>query len=162
MNRIILTAIAALMFIVNAGAQSNLKKIYDEGANQIEQIDKAISKAAEDGKNVICQVGGNWCKWCLMFAEYITKDDEIRNFVDENYIYIHVNYNPRKPSDETATKMLKRLGNPGRFGYPALVVLDSEGKVIHIQDSSYLEDGNGYDKDKVVRFFKNWTPDAIR
>jgi hypothetical protein len=57
--------------------------------------------------------------------------------------------------------MLKRLGNPGRFGYPVIVVLDGDGKVMHIQDSSFLEEGKGYNKDKVVRFFKCWTPGAV-
>ena len=60
-----------------------------------------------------------------------------------------------------AEAMLERLGNPGRFGYPVFVVLDSEGKVIHTQDSSFLEEGNGYNKDKVMRFFSNWTPAAV-
>ncbi len=40
--------------------------------------------------------------------------------------------------------MLKRLNNPGRFGYPVFVVLNGKGQVIHIQDSSFLEEGNGY------------------
>lgn len=40
--------------------------------------------------------------------------------------------------------MLKRLNNPGRFGYPVFVVLNGKGQVIYIQDSSFLEEGNGY------------------
>lgn len=38
-----------------------------------------------------------------------------------------------------AKKMLERLNNPARFGFPVFVVLDDEGKVIHIQDSSFLK-----------------------
>ena len=60
-----------------------------------------------------------------------------------------------------AEAMLKRLGNPSRFGYPVFVVLNSKGDVLHIQDSSFLEEGQGYSKDKVIRFFKNWTPQAV-
>jgi hypothetical protein len=41
------------------------------------------------------------------------------------------------------------------------VVLDATGKVLHIQDSSFLEEGKGYNKEKVLRFFKNWTPKAL-
>ena len=55
---------------------------------------------------------------------------------------------------------MKRLNNAGRFGFPVMVVLDENGKVIHIQDSSFLEEGKGYNKEKVIRFFKNWTPQA--
>ena len=58
--------------------------------------------------------------------------------------------------------MLQRLNNPARFGFPVFVVLDEEGKVIHIQDSSFLEEGPGYNQEKVLRFFKNWTPKALK
>jgi thioredoxin-related protein len=153
---IVLIALAA----VTADAQSNLKKVYDETADPMKQISKAVQDAGKDGRFVICQVGGNWCRWCLMFAEFITTDEEIKALIDKNFEYIHVNYDPRKPKDETALKMLERPGHPERFGFPVLVVLDSKGKVIHTQDSSFLEEGNGYDKAKVIRFFTNWTPSS--
>ena len=57
---------------------------------------------------------------------------------------------------------MKRLDNCGRFGFPVFVVLDEKGKVIHIQDSSFLEEGQGYDREKVLRFFKNWTPKVMK
>ena len=147
---------------VTADAQSNLKKVYDESVDQMVQIDKAVAQADKEGKFVICQGGGNWCRWCLMFADFMSKDSEIMEVVDKNFVYIHVNYNPRERADKTAEAMLKRLGNPGRFGYPVFVVLDEDGNVIHTQDSSFLEEGNGYDKTKVMRFFNNWTPEAVR
>ena len=85
--------------------------------------------------------------------------------VDDNFVYIHVNYNPRKSEGAekaTLTKaMLKLLNNPTRFGFPVFVVLDEQGKVIHTQDSSFLEEGNGYNQEKVLRFFKSWTPKAV-
>jgi thioredoxin-related protein len=159
---IVLIALAA----VTADAQSNLKKVYDETADPMKQISKAVQDAGKDGRFVICQVGGNWCRWCLIFADYITRDSEISSFIDDNFVYIHVNYNPRERADEAKAqknaKLLKRLDNPGRFGYPVFVVLDENGKVIHIQDSSFLEQDNGYNKEKVMRFFKNWTPKAVK
>ena len=157
---LIITLAFAVFSIVFINAQ--VKKVYDETIDQMEQIDKALTQAGDQGKFVICQVGGNWCPWCLRFADFITKDEEIAKVVDDNFVYIHVNYNPRKSTDETRDKaMLKRLGNPGRFGYPVFVVLDSDGKVIHIQDSSFLEEDKSYNKEKVLRFFNNWTPKAV-
>jgi uncharacterized protein YyaL (SSP411 family) len=166
MRRLIMTILASAVMCFAAEAQSNLKKVYDESIDPMTQIDNAISKADRNGKFVICQVGGNWCRWCLMFADFISKDNEITEMIDKNFEYIHVNYNPRERNDESKMKkaeaMLARLGNPGRFGYPVFVVLDGDGKVIHIQDSSLLEEGNGYNKSKVMRFFSNWTPEAVK
>ena len=159
MKKILTLAILAVLAL---GVNAQLKKVYDETINPMEQIDKAIAQACEQGKFVICQVGGNWCPWCLRFADFITTDEEIAKVVDDNFVYIHVNYNPRNSSNETRDKaMLQRLGNPGRFGYPVFVVLDTKGNVIHIQDSSFLEEGKGYNKEKVLRFFNAWTPKAV-
>lgn len=158
--------IMAIMFSVAVNAQTTLKKVYNEDINPIEQIDQAIVKAKAEGKHVVCQVGGNWCIWCLRFADFITKDTSISQFIDESFVYIHVNYNPKKSEGEAKAQqtaaLMKRLNNCGRFGFPVFVVLDHEGNVIHIQDSSFLEEGEGYDKEKVMRFFKNWTPDAVK
>ena len=144
----------------------SLKKVYNEEINPIEQIDQAVAKAKAEGKFVVCQVGGNWCPWCLKFADFITNDTAISKVIDENFEYIHVNYNPRKSQGEEkqaqGKALMKRLDNAGRFGFPVFVILDEEGKILHIQDSSFLEEGEGYNQEKVLRFFKNWTPSAVK
>ena len=161
-----LLALLAVQFALTVNAQTALKKVYDEDVNPIEQINQAVVKAKSEGKFVVCQVGGNWCPWCLRFADFITNDTTISNVIEQNFVYIHVNYNPRKSGgaekEALAKAMLQRLNNPARFGFPVFVVLDDEGKVIHIQDSSFLEEGQGYDQGKVLRFFKNWTPKAVK
>ena len=163
MKRVLFISLLATFMTITTNAQTT-QKVYDEEINPLEQIDEALVKAKMEGKFVICQVGGNWCPWCLRFAEFIKNDSDISKTIDENFVYIHVNYNPKKTEGEAkaqqAAAMMKRLNNPGRFGYPVFVVLDADGKVIHIQDSSYLEEGKGYDKEKVMRFFKNWTPSS--
>lgn len=155
-----------LCLVLTMDAQNGLKKVYNEDSNPIEQIDQAVLKAKSEEKFVICQVGGNWCPWCLRFADFITNDTTISNVIDESFVYIHVNYNPRKSQGEEkqaqGKTLMKRLNNAGRFGFPVFVVLDEEGKIVHIQDSSFLEEGQGYDKEKVLRFFKNWTPQAVK
>ena len=162
----IITAFLAILLTVAVNAQTGLKKVYNENINPIEQIDQAIVKAKSEGKFVICQVGGNWCPWCLRFADFITNDTTISKVIDENFEYIHVNYNPRKSGDKVqqqqAAALMKRLNNCSRFGFPVFVVFDKDGKVIHIQDSSFLEEGQGYNEEKVLRFFKNWTPKVVR
>ena len=146
-KRILSLFVACLALTINVQAQTDLKKVYDEEINPLEQIDRAITQARTNGKFVVCQVGGNWCPWCLRFAAFVTSDTTINRVVNDNFEYIHVNYNPKKTE--------------GDFGFPVFVVLDEQGKVLHIQDSSFLEEGQGYDKEKVLRFFRNWTPEAV-
>ena len=146
-----------MMIFITAYAQN---KVYDESIDQFEQIDKAVAKAQQDGKFVICQLGGNWCPWCIRFAKFITEDEEINKLVNDNFVYIHVNF--KSSNDELSQRVSKRPGNAGRFGFPVLVILNPDGTVMHIQNSAYLEEGQGYSKKKVVDFFKQWTPAAVK
>ena len=161
MKKLFAALLLAVVMSLPLQAQEAVKRVYDETIDPIEQIDQAVAQAQAEGKFVICQVGGNWCPWCLRFAEFITTDSTINAVVEENFVFIHVNYHPRK-STEWSAAMMKRLNNPERFNFPVFVVLDEQGNVLHIQDSSYLEEGNGYNKEKVLRFFQNWTPKAVR
>lgn len=164
MKRLIILAVWFLT-IICLHAQTKVM-VYDETVNPDIQITEAVAKASANGKFVVAQLGGNWCKWCIRFAKFVDADPEIKKLVEDNYEFIHVNYNPRNPessADEAATTAaLIKLGNPVRFGYPVLVVLDNEGNVIHTQDSGFLESGEGYDKEKVKRFFESWTPEAVK
>ena len=165
MRRVFVVALIMMLGSSLSSAQTR-KKVYDEEINPMEQIDKAVVKARAEEKFVVCQVGGNWCPWCLRFADFITNDTDISSLINENFVYIHVNYNPHKTGGASSEKeqteaLMKRLNNAGRFGYPVFVVLNGDGNVIHIQDSSFLEEGQGYDKEKVLRFFNNWTPKVV-
>ncbi len=137
--------------------EKGLKKVYDEELDPMSQIDEALEIARNTNRLVICQVGGNWCPWCLRFANFITTDKEINQFVEKHFVYIHLNTS----KEHKNTDMLKRLRNPGRFGYPVLVVLSREGEVLHIQNSAYLEEEKSDSREKVMAFFKNWTIEAI-
>lgn len=156
----------ALLFLITAGAQTRMKRVYNEDINPLEQIDSALKVAKAEGKYVACQVGGNWCPWCLRFADFITNDSTIHALINNNFVYIHANYNPRKSlgaeKQEQAKLLMERLENPARFGFPVIVILDENGGVVHTQDSSFLEEGKGYSKEKVERFFKCWTPEATK
>lgn len=165
MKRLLITAILMVMTVMTITAQTALKKVYNENIDPMEQIDKALVKAKANGKYVVCQVGGNWCPWCLRFADFAEKNQAVNKVINDNFVYIHVNYNPRKAGGEEAAKkaakLMQRLDNPARFGFPVFVVLDANGKVLHTQDSSFLEEEKSYSEKKVLRFFNNWTPAAV-
>ena len=146
-----------LVACMATGARAQAPKVYDEGVDAMEQIDKALEEARASDRYVMCQVGGNWCPWCLRFAEFATTDSVIAPLMKENYVYIHVNYSKKNKNLEA----MKYLGNPGRFGYPVFVVLDQEGRPIHIQESESLEEGKGYSRKRVEKFLRLWNREAV-
>lgn len=156
MKKILLFA-AALLLSLSSFAQGEVKKPYSESVNAMQQIDDAVALAAKTNRYVLCQVGGNWCPWCLNFAHFADTNAQVRQLFDTNFVYIHVNYS----RDNKNPEAMKRLGNPGRFGYPVFVILNKEGGMVHIQNSAYLEEGKGYSVKKVVDCFYNWTPSVV-
>lgn len=157
MKKILSFAVVLLLAFTLKAQDKPLPKVYDESINAIEQIDQAIEQARAENKFVICQVGGNWCPWCLRFADFAVNNPAVVKVIEENYVYVHINTSKGNKNEEA----MKRLENPGRFGYPVFVILDQEGKRIHTQNSSYLEEGKGYNEKKVMDFLLNWTAKAI-
>ncbi|MBR3529038.1 MAG: thioredoxin family protein [Bacteroidales bacterium] len=133
------------------------QKPYDETIDAMVQIETAISEANATGRYVLCQVGGNWCPWCIRFADFASTDSVIAPLVAENYVYIHVNYSKANKNEEA----MQFLGKPGRFGYPVFVVINDKGVPIHIQESESLEEGKSYNRKRVEKFLRLWSKKAV-
>jgi len=137
-----------------AEEKAKLPKPYNPKANAENDIEKLIAKAKQEKKNIMIQAGGNWCIWCLRFNQYVQTTPELKKLVDDNYLYYHLNYSPENKNE----KVFGKYGNPGdEFGYPVFIVLDENGKMIHVQKSDVLEEGKGYSLEKVKEFFTTWT-----
>ncbi len=134
---------------------AKLPKPYNDKEDAEAKIAELVKQAKVENKNVMIQAGGNWCIWCLRFNNYVQTTPELKQIVDKNYIYYHLNYSPENKNE----KVFAKYDNPGeKFGYPVFVVLDQNGKMIHTQDSAVLEDGKGYSLEKVKAFFADWAP----
>lgn len=145
-----------LMACATLGLQAQ-NKVYDESIDAMAQIKAATALAKESGRHVLCQVGGDWCPWCVRFAHFAATDSVVAPLIKENYVYIHVNYSKGNKNFEA----MKYLGNPGRFGYPVFVVLDGDGTPLHIQESESLEEGKGYSRKRVEKFLRLWNKAAV-
>jgi len=138
-----------------AEEKAKLPKPYDPKADAQADINKLVAQAQKEGKNIMIQAGGNWCIWCLRFNQYVQTTPELKKMVDKNYLYYHLNYSP----DNKNEKVFSQYGNPGeKFGYPVFIVLDKNGKMIHVQQSDVLEEGKGYSLEKTKVFFNQWAP----
>lgn len=133
-------------------------KPYNPNADAEKEIKLAVEKAKSEGKYVLIQAGGNWCSWCLEFNRLTVENSQIDSALSKNFIFYHLNYS----KENLNLNIFKKYGYPQRFGFPVFIVLNDEGKAIHLQNSEYLEDGKkSYDVKKVLAFFKNWSPAAL-
>jgi thioredoxin-related protein len=160
MKKIKLVSIIVTVLLLTfyaTGFSQEAKKLYDPSLDGMKQLKEAIASAKSSGKHLFIQYGGNWCPWCIKFAGFCKDDPGISKLISDNYIWVKLNNSPENENNPAN----EYLGNPKRFGFPVLIIVDGKGRVLHIQDSSLLEEGQGYNKDKVTGFLKNWTAAAL-
>jgi len=156
MKKILSIIILHTVFVFPGHAQ-HTEKLYHPEADARLEIKAATEKAAKEGKHVFLQIGGNWCVWCLRFNTLVTTNDTLKNYLQQNYEVVHVNYSKENKNEA----VLASLDYPQRFGFPVFVILDEKGNRIHTQNSAYLEDGKGHSAKKVLEFLENWSPKAL-
>ncbi|AHW59361.1 thioredoxin family protein [Draconibacterium orientale] len=149
--------IICLVMILPVLLSAQEQKIYDTTADAQKDIAKAVEAAQKANKHVFLQIGGNWCPWCIKFHNFVHDDEELSSFMKNNFEVVKVNYDQNNRQEE----LLAELEFPQRFGFPVFVILDETGKRIHTQNSAFLEKDKSYDKDKILRFLKNWSPAAL-
>jgi len=145
------------LFITFSAAANDTTKLYNPWANAAKDIEKGVATAKATNKHVLVQVGGNWCTWCYKLNSFMHADTTIKTLVKDNFVVVHVNYSKENKNEA----ILKGWNFPQRFGFPVLLVLDKEGRLMHTQDSGLLEKGNGYDRDKIISFLRGWAPGAF-
>ena len=146
-----------LLFLLHSHAQTTNTKIYNPSANAEVDIASLVKLAKIEHKHVLLQAGGNWCSWCIEFNRFTHADSSIDSLLNKCFLIYHLNY-----SQENENKTIfAKYGYPQRFGFPVFIILDENGNRIHTQNSEYLEQGKSYNKQKVLEFLLNWTPQAL-
>lgn len=134
------------------------KKLYNPSADAEKDIAAAVKKARDEHKFVLIQAGGNWCKWCIEFERFSHADAQIDSVLQSAFVCYHLNMSKENKNK----KLFAKYGFAQRFGFPVFIILNGEGKMIHTQNSAYLEDGKkSYDKEKVKEFLEMWSPLAL-
>lgn len=156
-NLIMRLIFTVFLFVSLKSFAGDTTHLYNPFANVEKDVAAALVKAKIENKHVLLQIGGNWCTWCYKFNAFVNIDSTLKKILYNNYVFYHLNYSKENRNEA----YMKKLGYPQRFGFPVLVVLDANGKQLHTQDSSLLEQGNGYSFDKVKAFLQNWSPLAL-
>lgn len=77
--------------------------------------------------------------------------------MNANYVFQLLNTSKARKNLD----LLAEYKYPQRFGFPVFVILDGDGKLIHTQNSVYLEKDKNYGEKLVNDFLKQWSPKAL-
>lgn len=125
---------------------------YDSARNPADDLASTITRAQAEKKNILIQVGGDWCGWCKLMSNFIETDEKVRDTILENYLVMKVTEN----ADNKNSAFLSQY--PSIPGYPHLFVLDTNGQLLHSQGTAELEQGHGYNEATYLEFLNKWKP----
>ena len=154
-------ALAALLLIAACGAAAGqpapradpmyVNPAYDVARDPAADVQVAIARARAERRVILVEVGGDWCVWCHILDRYLAANTAAREAFARAFIIVKVNYDPQHRN----AKFLSAY--PVLTGYPAFVILDTDGKFAAVQDTSALEKGRSYDETRMIAFARRWT-----
>jgi thiol:disulfide interchange protein len=158
----IITALALLTVAVTLRAEPEYPKmgpnIYDIKADGTAQIAAALVRAKAEHKNVLVDLGANWCVWCHRLHHTLNTNPAVAKVLNDNFVLVLVDVNHRNGKKRNDA-VNGRYGNPMAQGLPVLVVLDEDGRQLTTQETGALENGkDAHDPAKVIAFLLRWTP----
>lgn len=125
---------------------------YDPRRDAAKDIQHAIREAERTRKHILLEVGGEWCSWCHTLDKFFESNQDLLKLREANFITLKINFSRENENKEVLSAY------PPINGYPHIFFLDSHGKLLQSQDTSVLEDGKGYNLERLTVALKNWSP----
>lgn len=128
-------------------------KEYDPTRDPAADLAATVTAAQAGQKQILLQVGGDWCSWCRRLDNYIATHPAVARVLAENFIVQKVNYSEENQNADFLAQF------PKIDGYPHWFVLDSDGKLLNSQSTGVLEAGESYSEPTLLIYLRSWTSD---
>ncbi|AGY57207.1 thioredoxin family protein [Gloeobacter kilaueensis] len=128
---------------------------YDETADAHKQITSALAAARQDGRYVLLDFGANWCPDCRVLGSYF-ENGPLKNLVDQRFHLVSIDVGRWNRNTDIAVQ----YGNPIKKGIPAVVVLDSQGKIVGSTAGGELANARTMTAQQVGNLLEAWAPKA--
>jgi thiol:disulfide interchange protein len=141
--------VAAALAVLTAGTAG--ARIFDPTLDPVFQLAAARKLAIREHKNILLDLGGDWCVFCLVLDRALHSDRALA----AHYVLVHVNVSPENPNRSFLAHY------PAPTGYPFLIILAPDGKtILHVQNGAEFQKGksadSGYEHESVRRFLERW------
>jgi thiol:disulfide interchange protein len=123
---------------------------YDPQRDSAKDVQAAVALAQSENKRILIEIGGDWCVWCHRMDAFIDGHAELPRLRNTNYLLVKVNFSPEQQNKAFFAQY------PAVSAYPHIFILDSDGQLLHSQDTSELESGDSYSLEKFTAFLQKW------
>jgi thiol:disulfide interchange protein len=127
---------------------------FDPERNPRADIAAAGVLAREGGKRILMEVGGDWCVWCTIMDAYLIEHRDVRTAFLESFVIVKVNFSRENQNQAFLANF------PQPEGYPVYYVLEHNGGLVAHQDTAVLEQGDSYNRARMLAFARRWRLDG--
>lgn len=125
-------------------------QVYDDQRDPFKDANAALALAKETNRNVLIEIGGNWCTWCHKMDAFLLKNPSVYQALHSKYVLLKINVSDANENEA----FMKSL--PPVLGYPHMYVSTASGKMLLSKDTAELQDSNGYSKEFWLTFLNEW------
>lgn len=155
LSAILLTAPAPVP--AQAAEKPAWSQVFDPKRDPAADLAEAKALAKATGRNILVDVGGDWCVWCRLLDNLFATNADLTALKDRNFVTLKVHWDKKENQNTAFLSQYPKIA-----GYPHLFVLDADATLLHSQDTAELElpkdQGKGHDPAKVSAFLTAWAP----
>jgi len=125
--------------------------LYPPGADAHADLAKGLAEAARSHRRVLVEFGGNWCYDCHVL-DMAFDHSELTPLLEANYVVVRVDVGEFNRNLDIA----KQYGVPLEKGVPAIVLLDSSGKLLFSSQHGEFESARRLGPSDLIAFLNEW------
>ncbi|MBI5295408.1 MAG: thioredoxin family protein [Chloroflexi bacterium] len=126
------------------------KTLFNPNQDHAQELQRTILRARQERKNILIEVGADWCVWCHRLEHFILSNPELHLLRSQNYIHMRLFSGEGGSLPDVFDKL------PPFDGIPHFFVYDFQGNLLHSQHTEPFEVGESYDYNKVWEFLAAW------
>jgi thioredoxin-related protein len=102
----------------------------------------ALASALKENRNVLLDfTGSDWCGWCVKLKRDTFDQPAFKEYADKNLVLVEIDFPQGKSQKPEVKRQNEALQQQYQVqGFPTLVLLDPQGKIIK-QQSGYIPGG---------------------
>ncbi|GLX78723.1 hypothetical protein tinsulaeT_20630 [Thalassotalea insulae] len=126
-------------------------KIYNDQADPFKDAVAAIKLAKATNRNVLIEIGGNWCTWCHKMDAFLAENPDVYQTLHQNFVLLKINVSDSNNNEAFMNSL------PPVLGYPHMYVSTASGKMILSKDTAELLATEDYSRQAWLEFLNRWS-----
>ena len=126
-------------------------KVYDDKSDPFNDANAALALAKATNRQVLIEIGGNWCTWCHKMDAFLAKNNDVYQALHSQYVVLKISISDSNRNQEFMDSL------PPVMGYPHMYLSTASGELLLSKDTAELVSGNKYSSDNWLTFLDKWS-----